>query len=177
MKENIKRGQIYYYDFGINPGSIQCGRRPVLVVQADNFNDNAPTVIVAAITSVNKKRYMPSHIDLGENFGLTKPSMVMLEQIRAVNKDELSDYIGIVDDDYIWKQINIAIKKTFGLWFYNYNRIGDVRCLCPRCLNDYMGDPNIIIRRVDPFAKVKEKCDKCYGLGFDYVIYDKKKVL
>lgn len=105
MKENIKRGQIYYYDFGINPGSIQCGRRPVLVVQADNFNDNAPTVIVAAITSVNKKRYMPSHIDLGENFGLTKPSMVMLEQIRAVNKDELSDYIGIVDDDYIWKQI------------------------------------------------------------------------
>ena len=120
----IRRGEIYYYNFGENPGSIQCGLRPVLVLQADNFNRHSPTVIVAAITSVNKKRYLPSHIDLGENFGLTKPSMVLLEQIRTINQSELLDYIGAVDDEHIWKQINIGMKKTFGLWIYNTERKG-----------------------------------------------------
>ena len=51
-KQTIKRGEIYYYDFGITEGSIQSGRRPVLVLQADNFNAKAPTIIVAAITNV-----------------------------------------------------------------------------------------------------------------------------
>lgn len=79
-KTEIRRGDIFSYDFGTRIGSIQSGVRPVLVIQADNFNANAPTVIVASITSVIKKRYLPSHIILGEDFGLTKPSMVLLEQ-------------------------------------------------------------------------------------------------
>ena len=91
MKETeIRRGDIFSYDFGTRIGSIQSGVRPVLVIQADNFNANAPTVIVASITSVIKKRYLPSHIILGEDFGLTKPSMVLLEQIQTVNKDDLT---------------------------------------------------------------------------------------
>ena len=57
----IRRGDIFLYDFGVNTGSIQNGYRPVLVVQADDFNANAPTVIVAAITSATGKRYLPSH--------------------------------------------------------------------------------------------------------------------
>ena len=60
--KTIRRGEIYSYDFGITKGSIQSGRRPVLVIQADNFNEKAPTVIVASITTVIKKRYLPSHI-------------------------------------------------------------------------------------------------------------------
>ena len=117
MKETeIRRGDIFSYDFGTRIGSIQSGVRPVLVIQADNFNANAPTVIVASITSVIKKRYLPSHIILGEDFGLTKPSMVLLEQIQTVNKDDLTEYIGFVDDERLWRQINAALKKTFGLF-------------------------------------------------------------
>ncbi len=67
-------------------GSVQSGERPVMVIQADNFNANAPTIIVAAVTAVMKKKYLPSHIILGEDFGLKKPSMVLLEQIQTVNK-------------------------------------------------------------------------------------------
>lgn len=79
MKEKtIRRGDLFYCDFGNNAGSIQCGERPILVLQANDYNNNAPTVVVAAITSVVKKRYLPSHIVLGENFGLKKPSMVSL---------------------------------------------------------------------------------------------------
>ncbi len=64
-RQPIKRGEIYYYDFGFTEGSIQSGRRPMLILQAD-FNEKAPTIIAAAITTVIKKRYLPSHIVLGE---------------------------------------------------------------------------------------------------------------
>ena len=81
MKKKISRGDLFYYDFGEREGSIQSGVRPVLVVQANEFNTNAPTIIVASLTTVLKKRYLPSHIILGKEFGLKKPSMVLLEQI------------------------------------------------------------------------------------------------
>lgn len=137
QRKEIQRGDLFYYDFGKREGSVQSGERPVMVIQADNFNANAPTIIVAAVTAVMKKKYLPSHIILGEDFGLKKPSMVLLEQIQTVNKDELTDYIGSVNDERLWKQINAALKKTFGLWIYNTDRNGDVRCLCPKCLSDY----------------------------------------
>ena len=98
QRKEIQRGDLFYYDFGKREGSVQSGERPVMVIQADNFNANAPTIIVAAVTAVMKKKYLPSHIILGEDFGLKKPSMVLLEQIQTVNKDELTDYIGSVND-------------------------------------------------------------------------------
>ena len=153
MKEKmICRGDLFYYDFGDNSGSVQSGERPVLVVQADDYNQNAPTIIVVAVTSVIKKRYLPSHIILGEEFGLKKPSMVLLEQIRTVNKEDLREYIGTVDDDKLFRQINATLKKTFGLWVYK---------------------PDYIVRRLDPFAKRKDRCDKCDGDGWDYVVTDR----
>ena len=86
INRKVKRGEIYLYDFGSNSESIQNGLRPVLVVQCDEGNQASSTTIVAALTTVIKKRYMPSHIVLGDNFGLREPSMVMLEQIRTVNQ-------------------------------------------------------------------------------------------
>lgn len=119
MKERtICRGDLFYYDFGNRTGSVQSGERPVLVIQADDYNKNAPTIIVAAVTSVIKKRYLPSHIQLGEDFGLKKPSMVLLEQVQTVNKEDLKDYIGTVDDEQLIRRINTMLKKTFGLWIY-----------------------------------------------------------
>lgn len=171
----ISRGDIYYYDFGIRPGSIQCGCRPVLVVQASDFNQSAPTVIVAAITSVNKKRYLPSHVDLGMNYGLKKPSMVLLEQLQSINKADLQDYVGHVDDKAVWREIDCGLKKSFGLWKYK-ERTGDIRCLCPRCLAPYIHNPAYIVRRVDPLKRLKDTCDKCQGMGYDYVIFEKKKI-
>ena len=157
----ICRGDLFYYDFGDNSGSVQSGERPVLVVQADDYNQNAPTIIVAAVTSVIKKRYLPSHIILGEEFGLKKPSMVLLEQIRTVNREDLREYIGTVDDDKLFRQINATLKKTFGLWVYKPEGRENIRCLCPKCLNDYIHNPDYIVRRLDPFAKRKDRCDKC----------------
>ena len=171
--DTVRRGELYLYDFGDNEGSIQCGLRPVLVIQSDSFI-YSPTVIVAAITSAIKKQYLPSHIVLSSKFGLAQDSMVMLEQVKTVNRNELKNYIGMVDDDSVWRKINIAIKKTFGLWINNSERTGDIRCLCQKCARDYKINPCFIVKRLDPFDKKTEKCDKCDELGHDYLIYDKK---
>lgn len=170
MKKGIKRGDMFYYDFGNRKGSIQSGTRPVLVVQADNFNANAPTVVVAALTSVIKKQYLPSHIVIGDQFGLKKPSMVMLEQVQTVNKTELTEYIGTITDDKLLHRINSAMKKTMGLWVERNNSEKDVYCLCPKCLQAYLDSPDYLVRRVDPFAKTRDKCCKCDGRGWDYYV-------
>ena len=176
MESKIRRGDIFYYDFGDNAGSIQNGRRPVLVIQEDGFNAKAPTVIVAAITSVIKKQYLPSHVVLPEGSGLQQESMVLLEQLRAVNKSDLMEQVGFIDDKTTWKYINYGLKKTFGLWIYKNGRSGDIRCLCPRCLQDYKSNTSFIVKRLDSFASTKERCDKCDGLGYEYIIYDKKRI-
>ena len=176
-ERKVKRGEIYLYDFGDNKGSVQSGIRPVLIIQCDEGNQKSTTTIVASITTVIKKRYLPSHIILGDKFGLKEPSMVMLEQIRTVNKSELGNYIGFVDSEYLIRKINIGVKKSFGLWVEKPSqRKNDIHCLCVKCLNDYKSNPDIIARRLDPFDNTKHKCDKCSSNGYDYIIYDQKAI-
>ena len=170
MDQIIKRGDIYYFDFGENRGSIQSGNRPVLVLQADNFNTKAPTIIVAAITTVIKKQYLPSHVVLPDDTGLKQPSMVLIEQIRAVNKSDLTTKVGSLHDEQTWRTINNAIKKAFGLWFYKSERTGNIRCLCPSCLKDYMSNNGYVVKRLNPFAGEKDHCDTCDKLGYDYLV-------
>ena len=170
----VKRGEIYMYDFGIHDGSIQSGIRPVLVVQCDQANNASTTTVVASLTSVIKKRYLPSHIILGRKFGLKEPSMVMLEQLQTVNQSSLIRLIGFVDDENMLRKINIGIKNAMGLWVDRpLYRKSDVRCLCNNCLADYMESSDYIVKRVDPFEKIKQKCDKCPSYGYDYIIIDR----
>ena len=106
--QKVKRGEIYLYDFGKNEGSMQNGLRPVLVVQCDEGNQASTTTVIAALTSAIKKRYLPSHIILGDRFGLREPSMVMLEQLKTINQADLVSYIGIVDDDNVSAGLTMA---------------------------------------------------------------------
>lgn len=171
----VKRGEIYYYDFGNNEGSIQNGVRPVLVVQCEEGNQASTTTVVAAITSVIKKRYLPSHIILGDKFGLNKPSMVMLEQLKTINQAELQRYVGVVDDPELVRLINNGLKKALGLWVYKPRQEADVRCLCGRCLNDYKASPDFIVRRLNPFDRQKQRCDKCSDFGYEYILTERKR--
>ena len=74
-------------------------------------NAASNTTIIAAMTSIIKKQYLPSHIILDDRFGLKDPSMVMLEQLKTVNQSDLIEYIGKIDDEHYMKKINIGIKK------------------------------------------------------------------
>lgn len=174
LKENrkVQRGEIYLYDFGSNEGSIQNGIRPVLVVQCDEGNQASTTTIVAALTTAIKKQFLPSHIVLGENFGLKEPSMVMLEQLKTVNQSDLMEYIGIVDSQYLLRKIRKGLMTTFNLWVADKQQHGrlDIRCLCGKCLEDYKSNPEYIVKRLNPFERLKQKCDKCQHLGYDYIV-------
>lgn len=173
LTQKVKQFQIYLYDFGDMSGSVQGGIRPVLVIQDSSFNENSPTTLVAAITTAIKKEWLPSHIFLGESFGLEKPSMVMLEQTRTVNQSQLGKCIGIVNDRRVIKQLRKGIKKTFGLWDYAPKDGASVRCLCPRCVDSYRNAGKFIMRRLDPFQKAKDTCDRCNRSGWDYVVIDR----
>ena len=112
---NIKRGEIYYADLSPVIGSEQGGVRPVLIVQNDVGNKHSPTVIAAAITSQIGKARLPTHISIDAvNYGLTKDSVVLLEQIRTIDKKRLKDKMGHLDDD-VMQQVNNAINVSFGL--------------------------------------------------------------
>lgn len=112
---NIRRGDIYYADLSPVVGSEQGGLRPVLIVQNDVGNRYSPTVIAAAITSRTSKNPLPTHIDVMSNVtGLTKDSVVLLEQIRTIDKSRLKERMGHLDDGAM-AAVNSAISISFGL--------------------------------------------------------------
>ena len=111
----VKRGDIYYADLSPVVGSEQGGIRPVLIIQNDIGNKYSPTVIATAITSQINKAKMPTHIELEANeYGLSKDSVVLAEQIRTIDKRRLKEKIGHLDDD-LMTRVNEALEISFGL--------------------------------------------------------------
>ena len=112
---NIKRGDIFYADLSPVVGSEQGGLRPVLIVQNDVGNRYSPTVIAAAITSRMGKAKLPTHIDVvGTEAGLAKDSVILLEQIRTIDKKRLKEKMGHLDENTM-QNVNDAIGVSFGL--------------------------------------------------------------
>ena len=115
MINGVKRGDIYYADLSPVVGSEQGGMRPVLIVQNDVGNKHSPTVIAAAITSQINKAKLPTHIELGaRTYGLSKDSVILLEQIRTIDKKRLKDRMGKLDDK-LMNRVDNAIAVSFGL--------------------------------------------------------------
>jgi mRNA interferase MazF len=115
MMNTIKRGDIYYADLSPVVGSEQGGMRPVLIVQNDTGNRHSPTVIAAAITSQAGKARLPTHIELSaKHFGLSRDSVILLEQIRTLDKSRLRERMGQLDAATM-NRVDSAIAVSFGL--------------------------------------------------------------
>lgn len=115
MDTTVKRGDIFYADLSPVVGSEQGGTRPVLIVQNDTGNKHSPTVIAAAITSQTGKARLPTHINIaGGSVGLTKDSVILLEQIRTIDKRRLREHMGRLDDRQMLL-VDDAIAVSFGL--------------------------------------------------------------
>ena len=113
--QTVRRGDIFYADLSPVVGSEQGGLRPVLIIQNDVGNRYSPTVIAAAITSRLGKAKLPTHIDVyAERFGLVKDSVILLEQIRTIDKTRLREKMGHIDD-VLMQKVNNAITISFGL--------------------------------------------------------------
>ncbi len=108
MPMTVKRGELYYADLSPVVGSEQGGVRPVLIVQNDIGNKYSPTIIAAAVTSKLNKAKLPTHIELPSAFGLAKNSVILLEQIRTIDKRRLKERIGELPDATM-NRVNRAI--------------------------------------------------------------------
>ena len=121
MEMTVRRGDIYYADLSPVVGSEQGGMRPVLIIQNDVGNRYSPTVIAAAITSRMSKTKLPTHIDVTrgciekeDGTGLMRDSVILLEQIRTLDKRRLGEKMGHLEEDMM-RRVDEAITISFGL--------------------------------------------------------------
>ncbi|MBM7096814.1 MULTISPECIES: type II toxin-antitoxin system PemK/MazF family toxin [Alteribacter] len=111
----VKRGDVYFADLSPVVGSEQGGVRPVLIIQNDIGNRFSPTVIVAAITAQIQKAKLPTHVEINaKRYGFDRDSVILLEQIRTIDKQRLTDKITHLDDDMMLK-VNDALMISLGL--------------------------------------------------------------
>jgi mRNA interferase MazF len=123
VDNSVRRGDIYYADLSPVVGSEQGGVRPVLVIQNDTGNRHSPTIIAAAITSQMNKAKLPTHIELiGTDCGLTRDSVVLLEQIRTLDKRRLREKMGHLDEERM-AEVDWAIAVSFGLQSRNAREV------------------------------------------------------
>jgi len=113
----IKRGELYYADLSPVIGSEQGGVRPVLIVQNDIGNKYSPTIIAAAITSQMNKAKLPTHIEIPKEYGLPKDSVILLEQIRTIDKRRLKERIGEIDKDLL-EHVNRGLLISLGFFVH-----------------------------------------------------------
>ena len=131
MVVGVKRGDIYYADLSPVVGSEQGGMRPVLIIQNDVGNKYSPTVIAAAITSRMSKAKLPTHIDVyAARAGLSRDSVVLLEQLRTLDKRRLKEKMGHLDEE-LMQEIDTAIAVSLGLLPHSAVRTAD-RVQIPR---------------------------------------------
>lgn len=114
----IRRGDIYYADLRPVVGSEQGGVRPVLIIQNDTGNKHSPTVICAALTSKMNKAKLPTHIQIdAEKYGVIKDSVILLEQVRTIDKSRLKEKVCHLDK-YLLKKVNRALLISLALDTY-----------------------------------------------------------
>lgn len=114
----IKRGDIFYADLRPVIGSEQGGVRPVLIIQNDTGNKHSPTIICAAITSKMNKAKLPTHVQIdAEQYGIVKDSVILLEQVRTIDKSRLKEKVCHLDDDILMK-IDKALLISLSLDTY-----------------------------------------------------------
>lgn len=111
----VKRGEVYYADLSPVVGSEQGGVRPVLIIQNDIGNRYSPTVIAAAITSQINKAKLPTHVEIqAKQYGFEKDSVILLEQIRTLDKRRLKERVAFLDNEIMTK-VNRALEISLGL--------------------------------------------------------------
>lgn len=172
MNHTYLRGDMYYADLGRGIGSEQEGYRPVVIIQNNVGNKHSPTVIIASITSkTGVKAKLPTHYYIDAEDGLKLPSIVLLEQLRTVDKRRLGNFIGHLSEKHICG-INHALAVSIGLIESVPKKL--TLCLCSTCVDNFYGTGAYYLRRIDPHQTAKDTCTYCNSRkGLDYEIVRK----
>lgn len=169
MSNHCKRGELYYADLGKGIGSEQQGYRPVLIVQNDVGNQYGTTTIVAPISSqIHAKAVLPTHFYIGPDNGLDSPSVVLLEQLRTVSKNRLTQRIGSLSDAQI-QAINQCIAVSTGLIQIPPRKL--IVNLCRTCSNQLFKSVTItMIRKDSANRKLCTYCSRSFGPAYDVLL-------
>ena len=169
MSRTYLRGDMYYADLGRGVGSEQEGYRPVVIIQNNTWNRHSPTVSVAAISSkVGVKPKLPTHYFINAENGLDLPSIVLMEQLRTLDKRRLAKYIGRLGKEHI-SGMNHALAVSIGLIEPVPHKL--TLCLCGACANAFRGTGAFALRKITPEQAEKEVCAYCkHGAGERYAV-------
>lgn len=171
MRERkIQRGDIYHANLNPVMGSEQGGFRPVLVIQNNRGNRYSPTVIVASITS-RLKHKMPTHVALRETYGLEKDSVVLLEQLRTLDKTRLENYVETLDRHYM-RKVDKALCASLEIRKQNKPVVME---LCSQCAVSFYGVNRLCIQKRESDQRAKGMCMFCnVRQGQEYLIKNKR---
>ena len=166
------RGELYYADLGRGIGSEQEGCRPVVILQNDVGNTYSPTTIIAPISRrSHTKANLPTHYAIEPTAGLAQPSVVLLEQIRVIDKGRLERRIGMLSDKSM-RGIDNAIRVSVGLAAIS-QRIP--LCLCHACAGKLIGTGVFYLRKSQQLQSERKLCGLCnHRMGYDYEMLRKK---
>lgn len=172
MAKPFYRGELYYADLGKGIGSEQEGYRPVVIIQNNMGNKYSPTVIVAPVTTNHEaKAKLPTHCYIGAESGLDAPSVILLEQLRTIDKKRLGHFVGRLNWKHL-RQLNHALVISIDLKEPRANRI--TISLCGTCAKNFYDAGSYFIRRIDPLQVEKQVCTYCgQRRGYDYTLQKK----
>ena len=170
MAKPYYRGELYYADLGKGIGSEQEGYRPVVIIQNNTGNKYSPTVIVAPVTTNHEaKAKLPTHCYIGAESGLDAPSVILLEQLRTIDKKRLGHFVGRLNRTHL-RQLNHALAVSIQLTEANVNRISI--CLCSTCAKKFSGMGAFSLQQRNHSQKTRELCSACKqrpGVGYDMI--------
>lgn len=157
-----------------NARCIKARYRPVVIIQNNVGNKHSPTVIIASITSkTGVKAKLPTHYYIDAEDGLELPSIVLLEQLRTVDKRRLGNFIGHLSEKHICG-INHALAVSIGLIESVPKKL--ILCLCSTCADNFYGTGAYYLRRIDPLQAAKDTCTYCnQRKGYDYELVPKRR--
>ena len=174
MSRTYQRGDMYFADLGRGIGSEQEGYRPVVIIQNNLGNKHSPTVIIAAISSrVGVKPKLPTHYYINAEDGLELPSIILLEQIRTVDKRRLTTYIGRLRKEHI-SGLDHALAISIDLIEPIPQKL--MLCLCSACADAFRGTGAFIMRQANQQQSAKKPCIYCRKKpGFQYQVLPQDK--
>ena len=169
MQQTYSRGDMYYANLGKGVGSEQEGYRPVVIIQNNVGNRFSPTVIIAAISSkVGVKPRLPTHYFIDSEDGLELPSIILMEQLRTIDKHRLGKYIGHLKPHHI-DGMNRALAVSIHL--NQKQKSSLTMCLCRTCADNFRSTGAYSLRRINPHRAEKDICTYCnQRQGVDYEV-------
>ena len=173
MNRTYLRGEMYYADLGKGIGSEQEGHRPVVIIQNNVGNKHSPTVIVAPLTTnYEAKAKLPTHCYIGAESGLDTSSVILLEQIRTIDKKRLGNYVGRLNRTHL-RQLNQALAISVDLKVPKKTKIRI--CLCRICAHNFYDAGSFILRRAGRLQTDNQICCYCgQKKGIEYTLHRKE---